>query len=212
MDRISFTLVSEGPSDRALIPHITWLLEQNGINIPIDSEWADWRYLPETPKGLSEKIKISIELYPCDIFFIHRDSDREPPQNRRNEIEEAVEIVFKSAKPIYVCVVPVKMQEAWLLFNEDAIRRASANPYGKVKLNLPKLKSVERIANPKSFLHNLIRQASELHGRHLRKLSLSHCASQISLNIEDFSPLRGLSAFQQLENDIKQVVKNLKVN
>jgi hypothetical protein len=209
MDRISFTLVSEGPSDRALIPHITWLLEQNGINTPIDSEWADWRYLPETPKNLSEKIKISIELYPCDILFIHRDSDREPPENRRNEIEEAVEIAFNNAKPVYVCVVPIKMQEAWLLFNEDAIRRASANPYGKIKLNLPKLKSVERIADPKSFLHDLIRQASELQGRHLRRLSLSHCASQISLNVKDFSPLRSLSAFQQLEKDINQVVKKL---
>lgn len=212
MDRISFTLVSEGTSDKALIPHITWLLEQNGISIPIDSEWADWRHLPEVPKKLHEKIKTSFELYPCDILFVHRDSDREPPQHRRNEIDNAIESAFNEIKPQYVCVIPIKMQEAWLLFDEKAIRRASANPYGKVKLNLPKLRSIERIANPKEILHDIIRQASELSGRHLRKLSLSHCASQISVNIEDFSPLRSLSAFQQLENDIKQVVKNLNAN
>lgn len=209
MDKVSYTLVSEGSSDRALIPHLTWLLRQNGVNVPIESEWADLSRLPEKPKGLLEKIKSSYELYPCDLLFIHRDSDREPIVNRKNEIKNAVAKAFSETNPFYVCVIPVRMQEAWLLFDENAIRRASANPNGKVKLNLPKLKDTEKITNPKILLNNLIKDASELHGRHLKRLNLSHSVSQISQNISDFSPLRKLSAFRLLENDIRQVVKKL---
>lgn len=210
MDRISFTLVSEGPSDRALIPHLTWLLEQNGIDVPIDSEWADLRFLKEKPQGIVEKIKISFELYPCDLLFVHRDSDKEPVGNRKDEIEDAVTKAFGQKAPTFICVIPVKMQEAWLLFDENAIRRASGNPNGNVKLNLPKLKSIERIKDPKNLLRNLIERASELYGRHLKRLNLSHSISQVSQNINDFSPLRNLSAFQILEDDIRQVVNLIK--
>jgi hypothetical protein len=210
MDRLSYTLVSEGSSDRALIPHLTWLLSQNGVNVPIDSEWADWRYLPKAPRGLVEKIKVSFELLPCDILFIHRDSDREPLRNRREEIENAINMAFGEIKPNYVCVIPIRMQEAWLLFDESAIRRSSGNPHGKVRLNLPKMNRIESLANPKALLHDIIRRASELSGRHLRQLSLSHCSVQISQNIEDFSPLRRLIAFQELEDNIKQVVNYFK--
>jgi hypothetical protein len=209
MDRISFTLVSEGTSDKALIPHLKWLLEQNGVSIPIDSEWADWRFLPNPPKGLSNKIKTGIELYPCDILFVHRDSDREPFENRKAEINQAIMNAFGEDKPPFVCVIPVKMLEAWLLFDESAIRRASGNPFGKVNLDLPKIKHIEGIGRPKELLEELIIKASELQGRHLRKLNLSHCKAQISQNIEDFSLLRGLSAFQELENDIMNVVNSL---
>jgi hypothetical protein len=212
MDRISFTLVSEGSSDRALIPHLTWLLEQNGIDIPIESEWADLRFLPERPRGLIEKIRFGFELYPCDLLFVHRDSDRETIGNRKNEIENAISEAFNEESPVYVCVIPVRMLEAWLLFDENAIRRASGNPNGNVRLNLPRLNRIERIANPKNLLYDLLQSASELHGRHLRRLNLSHSISQISQNISDFSPLRELNAFQTLENDIEQVVNLIKNN
>ena len=210
MNRISYTLVSEGSSDRALIPHLTWLLEQNGIEIPIDYKWADFSFVKNKPKGLIEKIKVGFDLYPSDILFVHRDSDRESIKNRKSEIENAVVEVFKDKHPIYICVIPVRMQEAWLLFDVNAIRRASANPRGRVKLDLPKLKNVEKIADPKSLLNELIQKASELHGRHLRRLNLSHSVSQVSQNITDFSPLRELNAFQILESDIQQVVNLIK--
>jgi hypothetical protein len=184
-------------------------LEQNGIQTPIDSEWADLRFLPEKPQGLVEKIKVSFELYPCQIIFIHRDSDREPIGNRKNEIEDAVAEAFGENPPIFVCVIPVRMQEAWLLFDQSAIRWAAGNPRGSIRLNLPAISCIERIADPKNLLNSLLKDASELHGRHLRRLNFSHSASQVSQNIVDFSPLRRLSAFQLLENDVRQVVNRI---
>jgi hypothetical protein len=38
-----------------------------------------------------------------------------------------------------VCVVPVRMMEAWLLIDEMAIRRVAGNPNGRIPIELPVL-------------------------------------------------------------------------
>lgn len=211
MNNISFTLISEGSSDKALIPHLTWLLEQNGVEFPIYSEWADLSFVREKPNGLAEKIRVSFELYPCDVLFIHRDTDRDSITNRKSEIIAAISEAFDEL-PLYVCVIPVRMLEAWLLFDKNAIRRAVGNPNGTVDLNLPKLNQIERIADPKSLLNEMLKEASELSGRHLKRLNISHSVSQISQYIEDFSSLRNLEAFVALENDIIEFINKIEVD
>src|SRR5262249_34801620 len=95
-------------------------------------------------RTLSDRIQKSIELYPCDLLFVHRDAEKELPERRRNEIRQAIELVSKETSflPI-VCVVPVRMQEAWLLFDEPALRRAAGNPNGRMILQLPHLGELE---------------------------------------------------------------------
>ena len=206
MVNIRYTLLTDGSSDRALIPHLTWLLKENGISMPIYAEWAELRHLPNVPQGLVEKITKSLELYPCDIIFIHRDAEREPTENRKAEILAALSEVNGVEVPLSICVIPVRMLESWLLSDAQAIRRASGNPHGKVNLSLPRLNQIENIPNPKELLCNILRTASESSGRRLRKLNLSQCISQISNYIEDFSVLRDLTAFQNLENEIKEMI------
>lgn len=212
MSFLSFTLLSDGSSDKTLIPHLTWLLKQNGVTLPIVPVWADLNRLRERPNSLSKKIERSLELYPCDVLFIHRDAEREPPNNRRDEITEALSSLNQNlAKPSFVYVIPVRMSEAWLLFDENAIRRATGNLDGRAKITLPNPRNVENLPDPKEILFNALRVASEKSGRKLKQLNadmpiLRHRVSEL---IEDFSPLRSLSAFQQLEEDIKSlIVKN----
>lgn len=210
MNFFRFTLLSDGSSDKALIPHLIWLLKHNGLNQPIVSEWADLSRLREKPKNLTERIEMSIQLYPCDLIFIHRDAERENPDNRRLEVENALAQLRKSLEvPVAICVIPVRMQEAWLLFDKDAIRRASGNPFGSVKIDLPKLKKTENLPDPKQVLHGLLKIASENSGRKLKQFPVRHSAGQVSEYIEDFSPLRELPAFQKLESNIKIFIDNL---
>jgi hypothetical protein len=204
-----FTLLSDGSSDKTLIPHLTWLLKQNGVTLPIVSDWADLSRLRERPNGLTEKIERSLELYPCEVLFIHRDAEKEPPKNRKDEITKALAKLNQNlAKPYFVCVIPVRMSEAWLLFDENVIRRASGNPDGKAGINLPKLRNVEDLPDPKEVLFKAIRDASEKSGRKLKQLNADMPALRyrVSELIEDFSPLRNLTAFQQLEEDIKNLI------
>jgi hypothetical protein len=100
------------------------------------------------------------------------------------------------------------MQEAWLLFNEAAIRYAAGNRSERQLLTIPPLKEVETLPNPKEVLHNLLRQASGREGRKLKKFNPHKASRRVVEYIQDFSHLRKLSAFQRLEADVSKFVLN----
>jgi hypothetical protein len=213
MMEISVTLLSDGSSDKRLLPVIIWLFHQHRPDLAIQSIWADLRVLRNPPQTLAGKITKSLELYPCDLLFIHRDSENDTPENRTQEIIAVVESVSEivSALPV-ICVVPVRMQEAWLLFDEGAIRKAAGNPNGDAVLQLPHLPLVESLPDPKNLLYDLLREASELRGRRLKKFSVSKSAHLVAEYIEDYSPLRTLPAFNALEAELTNFVGQLQMN
>lgn len=209
MNEIQYTLITDGHSDRALIPILTWILHKNGDVKKVQSEWADLSRLPEPPKVLCDRILRAIDLFPCDLLFIHRDAEKEEMETRYMEIQQAInEAASDGFHTPAVCVVPVKMTESWLLFDETAIRYAAGNPNGKQALHLPELTQIENIPNPKDVLFDLLKEASGLTGRRLKKFTPGEARVRISELITDFSPLRKLKAFQHLENNISLLKQN----
>jgi hypothetical protein len=209
MRELRYTLLSDGPSDKALIPILTWLLREHYVKCPIQDAWADLGRLRRPPKTLSDRMKWGLDLYPCDLLFVHRDAEAEPLEKRVNEIHNALKILKDDAqagREVTICVVPVRMMEAWLLFDERALRLAAGNPSGKEAVDIPPLKSIEEEPNPKRILHNLLRQASGLSGRRLKRFRVSTAVQRITDFIPDFSPLRNLSAFRVLEQEIARVI------
>lgn len=200
MKTIRYTLLSDGSSDRMLMPILDWLLCRHCQEYAVESEWADLGKLRQPPKSLPDRIRVALDIYPCDLLFIHRDAEKEPFETRRAEIIRALEGLVT---PPAICVIPVRMQEAWLLFDEPAIRRAAGKPNGRNNLNLPDTKTVECIPNPKELLFDIIRESSGLSGARLKKLNPHKCAFRVSESIEDFSPLRSIKAFEDLENQLK---------
>ncbi len=99
------------------------------------------------------------------------------------------------------------MQEAWLLLDETAIKRAAGNSSNRQSLNLPPINRLEDLPDPKTKLHNRLKQASNLRGRRLRGFPVSQRARRVTEFIHDFSPLRALSAFTALECKLKQIIK-----
>ena len=183
------------------------MLIDNGVKFAIQAEWADLRSLKYPPHKLEEKIRNAIHYYPSDILFIHRDAENQTSEKRVYEIQKALRIVLRHVNPPpHVCVVPVRMTETWLLCNEQALRIASGNSRGNLSLNLPSLSSLEKLPNPKKRLYESIKTASELKGRRLRRLPVKEYAARVAELIEDFSPLRQLSAFKKLEEDIIQMI------
>lgn len=178
------------------MPILDWLFHQHCPESSVDSVWADLGRLPRPPKTLPEKITTTLDLYPCDILFIHRDAEKGSFDVRFRQITEAVRGL--NCPPV-ICVIPVKMQEAWLLFDKEAIRRAAGNPNGLTALNLPRLNKVESLPDPKERLFELILKSSDLKGTRLKKLNLHKCAFLVSQSIADFSPLRSVRAFCAME-------------
>jgi hypothetical protein len=162
-------------------------------------------YLNKT--HLHDRIREAVKLYPCDLLFIHRDAERESPSNRVQEISEALASLPEYKVLPVICVVPVRMTEAWLIFDEQAIRNASGNSHGKVGLPMINVSRIEEHADPKDALEKLLRTASELRGRRLDKFNTKHARQRVAELIDDFGPLRSLTAFQRLESDIKRIVQ-----
>lgn len=143
---------------------------------------------------------MSLRYYPAPILFVHRDAETATRQDRVDEIERALSGLRVGQ---YVCVVPIKMQEAWFLFDETAIRRAAGNPNGRDPLYLPTVRDLERIDDPKNLLFEALRAASGLGPRRLARFNVRQAAHRLAELIDDYSPLRELSAFAAFESDVQ---------
>lgn len=194
MNFLKLTLVGDGTSDACLVPVIQWIMSSK---FPAASFRVDFaRDLPPHREGLVARISAAFRCYPCDVLVVHRDAERETLRKRGEEIilaSNGIEV------PI-VPAIPVRMLESWLLCSEDAIRIAADNPNGKNRLNLPGLDRLETTPDPKDVLFEALRVASELSGRRLSKFRVEQRRHRVAELIEDFSPLRALTSFQEFES------------
>jgi hypothetical protein len=198
------TLLAEGPTDQALLPILRWALRQRSTQA-FEQNWADLRLLHQRPIKLVGKVRAALDLYPCDLLVVHRDADKDPPDWRVQEILTATQ-----GLPIpVVCVVPVHMTEAWLLFDEVAIRRAAGCPSGTMPLDLPSLKVVEARPDPKAILHEALRDASNLSGR--RRKQFHADIRRVADLVDDFSPLRVLPSFRAMEQSLADALHRLRL-
>lgn len=168
---IRFLLLCEGSSDKALVPHLRQLLSNCGAPVVVGSAIALSAVRdPGQGRGSALERKLHAVLSnesEIDLLFIHRDADAAGHEERSREMAEALgNLPFETD---HVPVIPVRATEAWVLLDEDAIRRAAGNPRGRQPLNLPRPARVEREVDPKRTLEFALMTASGHSGHRLRK-------------------------------------------
>jgi hypothetical protein len=202
MSVVRYTLLADGSSDNRLIPVLNWLMRQFLLGRFIEPQWAN---LPLRRRvRLADRIHSALLDFPSHILFVHRDAEGLSREDRFAEIRSNILAAEADAATI-IPVIPVRMSEAWFLIDEAAIRAASGNPNGSVRLEMPRLKELESLPNPKTILRDLLKTASELQGRRLQKFNADRACLYIADYIDDFGPLRNLNAFQALERDVSKV-------
>ncbi len=210
MALLRYTLVGDGPGDARLTHVIDWVLRTDPKRRvrKVKAQVAELRWLREPPAGLKERIEAGFQQFPCDLLFVHRDAERESVEKRQEEIAEAT---AEAGLPPYVPVVPVRMTEAWLLIDETAIRKAADNPNGTTPVDLPPLKKLEALPDPKRVLEDGLFTASELSGRHRKRFKrrLSAAMMRVAALIDDYSPLRELVAFRTFEDEMNRALDQL---
>ena len=77
----------------------------------------------------------------------------------------------------------------------------------ELPLSPPPLAQLEQLPDPKNVLYELLREASGGQVRRRRKFPAARHARRVAECIDDFAPLRTLSAFQALESDIGKTIK-----
>jgi len=196
---LRYVLIADGSSDAVLHAVIRWSLRQQAPNLAIgESPTLLRRHRPPGDTYLE-----ALDIWQPDLVVFHRDAEAIDPRVRRAELPQEGRLV-----PL----IPVRMTEAWLLFDEAAIRAAAGRPRGREPLMLPKLSQLEGRADPKELLEGaLIEAAGSPSGRALRRLreDLGMLKHRVAENIEDFTPLRALSAFAQWEADLSAALRGL---
>jgi hypothetical protein len=199
-----YTLVADGPSDRALVPILDWLIEEHTDEI-YQPQFAE--HLPPAAQGLRRRLGVAVDLYPCDILFVHRDAERTSLDDREAEIRGSL-----PEKDLYgVPIVPVRMTEAWLLSDEVAIRIAAGNPNGRVVIELPGPARWHQLPDPKAILRDALKTASELGARRLRKFRPDSLRVRVAELTNDFSRLRALEAFGRVEVRLTEVLADMRL-
>lgn len=200
MKILTATLVADGTSDRTLLPVVQFLLD----------EWSPWPHRILFAEGLhngplTARLPRAVQLYPCDLLFVHRDAEAVPATTRQQEIDLAAK---QLAKPLsHVCLIPIRMTESWLLLDQQAIRTAAGNPHGTTVLQLPPAKSVEKLPDPKTKLFDALIAASDRAGRRKRQFKPEAARHRVA-ELMDFSSLRQVPSFAHAEAQVKQFFEN----
>lgn len=196
MKLIRVTLVGDGSSDKLLMPILETLLD---LHCPDAYKLQFAEGIGHGP--LNERLQKAQKLFPCDLLFIHRDSENRPSSERETEIAEALKQL--RPRPASIPVIPVRMSESWLLIDESAIRGAAGNPTGTMDLKLPSVKAIENIPDPKARLLNCIELATNLSARRRRQFNVSAARHRVSELLQDYENLRKIPSFDQTEKKIK---------
>ncbi|MEN0006678.1 MAG: hypothetical protein AAF798_21165 [Bacteroidota bacterium] len=204
MNRISCTLLADGSSDIILQYPIKWLLTQEFPNYATTINFADLRPISTGNETLPERICKAVELFPCDILFIHRDIEKETFESRMTEIVNAL-AKANCDVPLHVKVLPKKMSEAWFLFDEQAIKTAAGNPNSRLALNLPTLGTLEQLPDPKESLITILKTASGLNKRRIKSFRPRRAIHRLAEIIDNYSKLESLEAFQILAHQIQEL-------
>ena len=194
---LTATLVADGSSDRALKPILELLFNEH-CPVPYRIHFAQ---ALSTGAGLAIRLARAINDFPCELLLVHRDAEGAEPHQREQEIQSA--LASLPLLPAAVCVVPVRMTEAWLLMDERAIRAAVGNPNGAESLQLPAKNRVEKI-DAKDALMKAIQAASGLGQRRLRRFAPDHFRHRVAELLDDLRLLRGLPSFCKLETTLAE--------
>jgi len=200
MKILTATVIVDGSSDRTLLPIIQFLLD----------EWSPSPHRIHFAEGLHagslrSRLPKAVELYPCDLLFIHRDAENQPVEVRIEEIRDAAALLQEQMP--YVCLVPVRMTESWLLLDEVAIRSAAGNPQGSSALQLPAAREVEQLRDPKSRLFAALTAASDLTGRRRRRFHPEAARHRVA-ELQRTATLRQLPSFNHAEQQLRLFFEN----
>lgn len=211
MERLRYTLISDGSSDTTLMQIINWSLRDLYPKLPIVPQYADFNLLQKKPSqgDVQKRIGLASQLYPFDLCIYHRDAEKNERDILDMRTAEVLDKLDDKIRKKVVCIIPIKMMESWLLTDEQAIKVAANNPNGHVQLNLPNIRRIEGLPNPKDMLHGLITTATENNKRRLKSFNVDRAVHLVAEYTSSFEKLRQLSAFNRFERELKKAVDAL---
>lgn len=147
------------------------------------------------------------------ILFVHADADGDAAKARSERAQPGLD-KLREAFDLVACqgvaVIPVQTIEAWAVCDGDALRKVFGTTLTDQALGLPpSARAVERLADPKQCLETAFK-ASQAGGRRRRQHSVNERMGALGEQVA-LPRLRQLAAFQNLEAELKQALRALRV-
>ncbi len=190
--QLTYEIVADGGTDRVLMPVVQWAIHR--IDPTVEILEPDFR----KRRGPAAEVLEGPESGAM-MVYVHRDSESASLEERMLEFDGV-------DRADVVPVVPVRMSEAWILFDGAAIAQAAGRP--SVEVSVPSMSEVEGLANPKQLLEHLLHTAAGSPTGRRNKLfrrSMIDRRVNVASLIRDFSPLEQLSAFRRFQEKLAEV-------
>jgi len=164
---------------------------------------SDARFLPvlvqRTAKSIIDQYRRDIDVPEPVVVFIDK-------QRRR---EDCILSEAKYACKELIPIIPVQMVEAWMLADHDALRSSIGTKMSPEDLGLPARPAlVERDANPKHTLNEVVRKADASHSRRHQKMNINRryelLAQNVDLNVLDLVP-----SYKEFKRNLTKTLANL---
>lgn len=203
-------LLADGPSDLPLARHIELLCAGLGREVQVTA--IDPRNLRAAGRAVENRLRfLLVQDVDPDLVFVHRDAESQSPAARVAEVQAGAAAAGMDSSRV-VPVVPVRMTEAWLLIDENEIRRVAGRPSGTNTLGLPRPSAIETVPDPKSLLQEILLTAGQPAGKRRRAQFQRDFGRHRALLLQRLDlqgPINELQAWQQLKRDIASLLRDL---
>lgn len=226
--QLRVALYVEGNDDRNFLPAI---VRQTLLSILAKDQQTKVDILEpeiiEIPKGLDREtaiLRAAEKAAHHDILIIHSDVDKRSWEEAYSQsIEPGLKAVEKArleSNDIKFCerlvpLLPNHMLESWILADAENLRRVLGTRASVEDLGIPKLKEIERRANPKKILEEAVAIAIQNRPKRQRKQPhiskilygiYSRMGAEINLDL-----LEQLPSYQKFVQALTNTLKDLDV-
>lgn len=202
-------MLVDGSSDEPLGNHVAAMARPHGVALVVVTPPFDRMHKPPGKRVTARLERILQDDDQFDCLVVHRDAERDSVATRVDEIKTAA--ASAGVRWPTIPVIPVRMTEAWLLLDEQAIRDVAGRPRGTAPLDLPSHANAESDPNPKLTLQRALATASGLSGRRLRKFTRDFPAYRRQLldRLDRDGPVRLLHGWRALDQATQAAAMDL---
>jgi hypothetical protein len=226
--QLLLALYAEGSSDNRFLP----LIVRRTAQSIIDQYWSADQYEPIDlsdvkiiPKQRGKRdiciLGAAKVARKYNLLIVHSDADDKTSERAHKErIQPGFDLVLKLRSAEEVCehlipLIPVQMVEAWMLADGKALLNSVGVDAPSLDLRLPKVSEVERDANPKRTLNEIVREvnlkrSSSKRTARRQEININECYEDLALNI-NLDVLAFVPSYQTFKDDLTKVLTSIAI-
>ncbi|HLX40315.1 MAG TPA: DUF4276 family protein [Ktedonobacteraceae bacterium] len=218
MEELRLALYAEGTTDEQFLPSILQRTceqliakhNQTAVNVVDPRIIARKKNIANRDESILQAAREAIDFH---ILVIHADADSYSQEKALKErFQPGYELVKLSNEQVckyLVPVVPIYMTEAWLLADNDALRKVIGTNMKVHELGLvQKARLIEADSNPKQTLKNIVQKAYANRSRRHQQVDLGILYRSLGRVIR-LEQLENLKAYNQFVHDLTATLKKL---